>query len=475
MFSMHMIRFLFPVFLLLISQPVYAEDGSGARPERSAVSTVPEAGENGSARLVVDRRSAADFRDLIIPELFPFVKDDLLKIPVVRAPGYQWALDSAWEQASGAPWENADLLVSEGGAKEIVAFRRSLPFGRAAAVSGTADSKLQAGKVLWNTNAMWWSQRSLQMDFNLIAIENGEVKREGEATLGRIYPPAIDGSVRHMQLFRELFRLLKPASPGPFSFLTFRLLPVEEDLLWEYSPAVNRVRQLTGSNRGDPFLTFAFSLDDLLGWSGKPGLVDADVIGSREFFLPFAAVSTQPLRMTSTDDSGNPCFSVELSFPSGKGSAVDWNLEVPRGPGEIILPAAAIFIPRTAWRIEISTRDPYSLSGRQILYIDQETMLPAVNVVFDRAGKLWKVVISAFGLAVAPDRRVPFQAWEVVADIREGKAALMTPTRIIYCDAYQPGMGSGDFDPSRIGPSTGSGQGPSAGSGQGPSTISVPG
>ena len=263
---------------------------------------------------------------------------------------------------------------------------------------------------------------------------------EAAATLARAYPPALAGTPPSVQLFREVLRFSEPAVLGGEAFLSFRFVPREEDLLWIYSKATLKVRELTGPNRADPVLSFIFSLDDLLGWSGNIRLVDAELAGVREQLVPFPQSGGYAMQQEGSCDRIKPA----------KASAAASHGDVPAHA--MTLPAQTVFVPRPLWKLELASRDPYSLVGREVLYVDQELMLPLIRAVYDRGGKLWKLVLSGFGLASGENRKAPFPAFQFFYDVRDGRSNLITTRSASYCSEFPSNVSLADFDPSAIGP-----------------------
>ncbi len=435
-----------PVSVLLFLSTSAAQSQDSSQPRV----TIPEAGDNGETRLTVNGDNAVQLKNIIVPELFPFVKENRMSMRVARSLRHDWKLDAAWEEWSRVHAGEAAFFLKNDPAKEEIYLKRGFPFGRSGAISQTPDTRFQAQKVLWNAASIWWGQRLVEAEMTVRLVEGEVAGAASRVTLDRIYPLIIDENAKTLQLFREIVRFTEPAALKSFSFLTFRPFPLEEDMLWVFSPALSRVRQLTGSNRGDPLLIFALSLDDMFGWSGNIRMVDADITASREALIPFSELNSRSLKRISADEKDNICVRVSAEGAGGTKGFAEWDLESSFTEGGIPLPVSSVFVPRQVWRLELSSKDPYALAGRQILYVDQEMMLPVVNIVFDRGGRLWKIVLTGFGLAEGEGRRAPFQAFQTVVDVRENRAVLNTTDAVMHCDSYQPGIAPGDFDPSRL-------------------------
>ena len=261
-------------------------------------------------------------------------------------------------------------------------------------------------------------------------------------SLLRVFPAIIDQKLRREQLFRELLSFKTPQVLADFSFLTFRLAGNVEDALFEYSGAISKTRQLTGSNRGDPLLVFPFSLDDLMGWSGKIENLDAELSETVKAFAPFQG--TEPVSISKAE--GTECVGLQ----DGKSPLVQWNFDKHSVAGAGWLPVSSTYAERNLFRIEASSRDPYSLSGRQVIYIDRDSMMPVYRIVYDRGGDLWKIVISGNAMFKASDSVEPFQAFEVVIDLKSDRAALLSLKSFEYCKVPPETFNLSLLDPAKM-------------------------
>lgn len=396
--------------------------------------------------VLINGNNVGQFRNSLVPEMFPLVKEGLVQVNVQPSLSSAWELDAAWEKASAKPDPSMALLVNQGAIPEQFVLPRAFPFGREDALK--SSGREMAGRILWNMAANFWGQHAIQIEWKIRDVDRNGERASYNALFRRLYPLSMNTKERPKQLFRELLRFKTPPAASSLAFLTFRFAQRDEDFLWTLSPAIGKVRQLTGSNRGDPIAGLPSSLDDLVGWSGNPYFVDAELTAEKEFLLPFPKAWNSLLRRTSSDEKDNFCYQVDP--PSGTHAFVEWNVDSKDAAVPSWMPSSIVFVPRTAWRIEVASRDPYSLVGRQILYVDKESMLPLVTIVFDKAGKLWKLVLSGFGLAEGSGKKAPYEAFSVVYSFVDAQAALFTPLSISYCDMFFPDATFADFDPSRL-------------------------
>lgn len=415
-----------------------------------ATPEIPEALESGAPRLVISHENAPSFKNVILSELFPYVKNGSFYMPSVKSLHYNWRLDDQWETAASQADSNAS--INEDFLKEKVSLGRSYPFGRADAIDRISDPKIAAAKLIWNIHANFWGQKALSANWIVHAIRRGQAEVKLRAEYLRVYPLSLDPEIKTPQLFRELLRFKSPPAASALSYLYFRFIGSEEDAFWVYSPAISKTRQLTGSDRTSPIATLVMSFDDLFGWSGKPEFVDAEILGDQVLLVPFPELVRRVLSRNSLDEKGNNCYSIENGNDNSVKGFVEWNFESKRFSGAAWTPSSAIYIPRKVWKVELTPRDPYSLYGREILYVDKEMMLPLYKLVYDRTGNLWKIVIASFGLVETQGHISPYNAFLIVYDVKDDSAALLGATSISYCDQLPKSISLSYFDPSRLGP-----------------------
>jgi len=304
---------------------------------------------------------------------------------------------------------------------------------------------VQGQKILWNINSSWWSQKIIQSSFELLKPGAQGDGREFRGTVTRIYPHLVDASDRTRQLFKELINVSFPAFLKTQAWLTFRFASADEDGFWIHSAALGRTRELTGSNRTDALLRSTFSPDDLLIWSGNQALVDPRLERTLVALVPFAALDTMLLQAPQKS-----CESVKTA-----GEPPAWNYQNRRFPNAAPwLRTDWIFVPRRLYRLELSSRDPYSLYGRQTLYVDSAMMLPVAKIVYDRAGRHWKTVLGTYSLAVSEDRRrkMPVHTSAVSVDVLRDQAYGMNFPNTTYCQSFHEKLQPADLDPRRLGP-----------------------
>lgn len=257
---------------------------------------------------------------------------------------------------------------------------------------------------------------------------------------------------------RDVLQLVSPPVVFGYATIGWRYRGTDDDALWMYSPVIERRRQLLDSNRSDSLLGGALTLDDLFVWSGKTQGVDARVVEDKILFVPFPALSPYALvdeeisrklspvpnesslsstsSVSSLTPSPVPAPKVEISdahVEYEKTKAVNGLFEGSDQKPETMLwnftnkkflnfapwlPTEVRFVPRRVWILELSPRDPFYQSGRQILVVDQESMLPVYKVVYNRHGGYQRTIVGGWGLAATEDGsiRFPFSAYVLAVE-----------------------------------------------------------
>ncbi len=367
--------------------------------------------DNAPGGVVINAANAAQYRASIVPELYATLRAGNIEI----------------ESISKLAYEPAPAVARAGIKNE-----RERPND----FLGVVSRSLSELKIL-------------DGDFDLYALHDDKLNLQFKGSLTRVYPSRVVSQDKTAQLFRERVRLSAPAAIAGFSLLTFRFNGPDEDYLWIFSPAIKKLRQLTGANRSDGIARTGFAPTDFFSWSGKAELAEGAMVSKVVALVPFPEAQMSPGAVRG------PCVEVKHEQSGeGEGRTIRWNFSSRRFPQAAgWLPTDTVFVPRELIRIEIELHDPYSLYGRQILYVDAERLLPIYKFVFDRQGRPWKTVMSAYGEVLSSDQagHVPYYAYTVVDDALNGEAVIADFSRFASCAAFPDDMKLADFDPRRLG------------------------
>jgi hypothetical protein len=261
-----------------------------------------------------------------------------------------------------------------------------------------------------------------------------------------VYPKSLSAEDKTEQLFRSRLDFITPDTIAGFSWLRFRFQRADSDVLFMYSPVTKKTRQLTTSNATDPLLSSSLTLNDLLLWSGKVNDLEGSIESVKTYLVPFV-----PIDRVASFGRSDACERYTLENPR-----VLWNYHSRKyAPGASWLPTAAMYVPRVLQRIALSPKDPYSVYGRQVLYVDAATGLPVYKIVFDTAGAVWKTVIAVYGVDSNQNRNRSFSLLQqVVLDVKRDQATLLQFDTARACSKVDIAAVLKEFSPAALVPIT---------------------
>lgn len=357
-------------------------------------------------------------------------------------------------EAVGAPREPARFVVQQAGTSSVPALSSSGVLqdvaGGKAMVSplfepppgATGDIVQLAYKVLWNAASSMWRYNSFSAGLSVLMFKSptGQPQKL-EFDVERMHPRKLGQFVGTLEpIFRERISARKPAAIGNLAWLTLRFFGTGEDFVWAASPVINRIRQMTGSNRSDAIFSGVFSPDDLFVWSGKVELVEPSGLTLAPMLVPLLEVGEVKR------DTRDGC--VVRTLTGDGGGTLNYQRERFKGAAAWV-PTNAVMSLRYVWRMELATRDPFSLDSRQVLYIDRDSGLPVYRVVWDDAGRLRRVTIGIIrSLTQEGVPGEPILAGQIVVSGSASNRLVMLVDSLVVCSGYQPGRELADFDPS---------------------------
>lgn len=267
------------------------------------------------------------------------------------------------------------------------------PLGNVPDTTKLDQESLGAG-ILWKINSVWW-QAPYSESIVLAEVKRGsDVIRNYYFTHRRVYPVRVDPSHASEQLYRERVTLDFPTSISGFSWLHYRFRGADRDMLWYYSKAINKSRQLTSANTSDRLLSLSLSLDDVYVWSGRPDDYEVAVADSSSKLVPL--ITDDMLRVSKVEE--NSCSRLELVSAKQvigfQGDGVPDESGWPYIFGTFNKRVG--FVKSILTKVVLNHKDPYSLYGREVLYIDANSGLPYYKFVYDRRGRLWKSIIGYY-------------------------------------------------------------------------------
>ena len=439
--------------LLMLPAPILSETSVAVT--AGSAGALPSAKDPKALPLFISSTNAVELKSLLLPELLDLIQRGNLVVEALDG----LRSDFRYEQTMLVQQRSEpSLFTSTGGLRSDLVWPRGFLCGGEREIEAENDPNVRGAKILANIDSFYWSQESFSAGMKIRVLQQAEVSREIVGSLVRIFPHALFPGDKSIQLWRELFRVQAPRALKNFSYLTYRFLENNEDLLWTYSPAIQKTRQLTGSNRSDVLIGLGFSLDDFLLWSGNLSWVSAKAERAVTTLAPFVDWRNSQARM-----SADGCLKfVQTQTLQGVNSALsNWNQDGRRfETAAPWTPVGVLFVPRKTWPVELLQRDPYSSIGRQILYVDAGTLLPVYKVVYDRTGKPLRFVLMVYGLATIEGKKygLPYPSRMLSVELKSLQATMVDYTDVEYCSSGPAGMKLTDFEPAQLAPTPASGK-----------------
>lgn len=394
---------------------------------------LPDFSKGAKAGALVTAQHIHLYRSLLPPEISELVEQGEFSFEAVRAPREPHKFGTAFEQA-------AELLPT-GELKQTP----SLPLQAglfSVGQAGGGDTKQLAFKVLWNTAASLWRYPSIAIGVSAMLFAKADAApHKLEFLMERIHPLALGAPPSTLApLFREKVSAKKPGVITGLAWLTLRFFGSSEDFVWGASPVVRSIRQLTGSNRSDQMFSGAFSPDDLLVWSGKVEL--SEPLGVSQMPLLVALLESKVSPVTKQDVCASVTYASE--------TALTLQCQASRFKGSgMWTPTNTFMVLRSVYKIELSSRDPFSSDPRQVIYVDRDTGLPVYKIVWDQSGRRKKVILGILrSVEFETGKYVPMLAGQIVLHSQDGRRLALIYDSFTACTGYTQGRALEDFDPS---------------------------
>lgn len=405
---------------------------------------LPDLSKGAKLGVTVTSQHTQLYRMLLPPEIASMLDRGEFAFEAVAKPREPARFETLRPSDAAVPTISSSGVVSDAaGGKACVSPMFDLPR------SASGDLVALAYKVLWNTASLVWRYASFASSLSVLIFKTPEDEpHKLEFDLERVHPRKLGEVTGTLEpIFRERISARRPSAIDKLSWLTLRFFGSGEDFVWAASPVIDAIRQMTGSNRSDALFTGAFSPDDLFVWSGKVELVEPSGLTLLPMLVPLLEVKESKVEtrdgcvIRTTRAEGGPV----LNYQSGRfKEAGGW------------VPTNTVMALRAVWRMELTSRDPFSLDPRQTLYVDRDTGLPVYRVVWDDAGRLRRVtlgILRSFQQEGAPVE-VALAGQVQAHGSSTGRLVLLTDS-FATCTGYQPTRTRVDFDPStfvRFGP-----------------------
>lgn len=424
-------KFICTAFIFCITKPLFSSQLVSAQ-QKPALSLPSSKTEKTAVFEEISRVNVSQYRDFLVPELFDLIREGKLVIQTAKDINPKPQLsDQTTPTAEDVKLSSISNYIG-----------KDKPFALVDGFQINKNENERVKKILWNAQANFWKSSYFESSFQMLWFVKDNLIRGANGKYRRIYPKLLDPQNKTPQLFKEVFSLTEPEVLRNFSWLGFRFIGEDEDLLWLNSPALNKLRQLSGSNRGDDLLNTPFVPDDMLTFSGKIEFTEGESIAERKILLPV-------VESFDRDTAQNSSKCIELSQNRASPGIKRWNFDTRLYSAASWAPTGVPFIARDVFELHIDSTDFYGSSGRQIIYVDKESFLPVYKIVFDRAGKLKRIVMSSFGSVFHKtlNKQYFYPLFTLIVDRTADTASIIEYTSNKVCDQLPKDAGVEVFDP----------------------------
>jgi len=266
----------------------------------------------------------------------------------------------------------------------------------------TPDDPQFALKLAWNVNYRWQGGSGLNLPhwgFSNMRNQGKEVWRIAQGEYRRTYfshradlLPATTSLVEGTDIeWAEFFDVKTPFDLRGTMFLLYRYdVESKEDDTWAYIPALRRVRRIAATQKSDSLLGTEFTLEDFYIFAGY--------VWNHQW--EFKGESTK----LGVLNSKRTCFPSVIPGSTAAGGAVnmvrlgtdeEW-FNCKFGPYNALPFAGETFEKRAAFQLDdipMQKGHPYS---RKMIWYDKETLMPLYSIMYDRAGKPYRIIASVF-------------------------------------------------------------------------------
>ncbi|MDJ0851751.1 MAG: DUF1329 domain-containing protein [Myxococcota bacterium] len=365
----------------------------------------PAAGADVEPGDTVTFANREQVRGLIPDELFPFVADDFpeLEMKIVATGDYaphQVYVDATVQYACQANLDDKGLIQNYTAgqpfpysewAKEATGHKCDL----------TEDDPQFALKLAWNVNYRWQGGSGLNLPhwgFSNMRNRGKETWRIAEGEYRRTYfshrADILPSGTHQLDEgtdveWAEFFDVKTPFDLRGTMFLLYRYTTDKEDDTWAYVPALRRVRRIAATQKSDSLLGTEFTLEDFYifagyvwdhQWEFKGESVKLGPMNSKRVCFPSVISETEARKETGMTRLGNE---------------KEWN-HCSFGPYRALAFDGETWEKRTAFQLDDIPRQKGHPYSRKMIWYDKETMMPLYSMMYDRAGKPYRIINSIF-------------------------------------------------------------------------------
>ena len=192
-------------------------------------------------------------------------------------------------------------------------------------------------------------------------------------------------------------KVTDPYELNGLATMTYAYADNTPDKVFAYVPALRRTRVLSAAARSDAMFGTDYTLDDANGgFMGKSRDFNCTYIRSQDTLMRFVAPNVIDLVKNS-----NGTYELKGNYPS-----VQWGFQTAGWKGKLWASTNDIWVKQKVHIVECKAKDPYYNYGKFELWYSPDTRLYAHKIIWDRAGKRWKVMNTGNGAYMSKDRSI---------------------------------------------------------------------
>lgn len=195
--------------------------------------------------------------------------------------------------------------------------------------------------------------------------------------------------------------------------------PQRWNSLWTYIPEFRKVRLAPPADGSESLFGSDLAHDDLYLFSGKVQYFTWKLLGVQEALVPSTLPNPKPLRR------GERGYLLEMPT-----DLLGMGWEQKGWTGKAWWPTKCQLVKRPVWVVEATAKDAEYAYSRQVLWIDQELSIAYYKEAYNRAGQLWRMLLSAVTVVRTPegDFSLAQPDFTLSVDEQQNRATLEMPS-----------------------------------------------
>ena len=324
------------------------------------------------AGVTIDQNNVEQFRDVIDPAMYSFIKQGWTSIKVGETTSFD--LHPNYVQATRDGLGKVKLGEKSG---EIIGFVAGRPFPG----EPSLDDPRAGEKIAWNykygynwgDNAaiypFYWKykdmnsgklERTIKFNFHFLNL----MHRVNQEPIPNIEP-------NPSQMYRAIYvQALEPFDVKNTQLLIHRYEDdLKRDSAWLYLGFQRRVRKLASGQVTDAFLGSDVMIEDFEGYNGRINDMEWTYKGTKNILVPF--YNHNDLQLSEEHKEKDGYQFVEMGDKGACFPQITWQL-------------------RKVYELENVPKDSNHPISKRVHYIDAQTYTIPRTLIYDRKGELWK-------------------------------------------------------------------------------------